>query len=89
MEKLTRFHAMLYDDLVHHPLAIFNNLIFSTFDICPSSQAAMFSAMLSSMSSVQAQEGGRSLLDCAAQAGHTQARSLGLASLTGSNSGEP
>ena len=66
-----------------------NNLIISTFDICPSSQAAMFSAMLSSMSSVQAQEGGRSLLDCAAQAGHTQARSLGLASLTGSNSGEP
>lgn len=51
------------------------------------SQAAMFSAMLSSMSSAQASEGSRSLLDCAAQAGHTQARSLGLASLTGSNSG--
>ena len=48
----------------------------------------MFSAMLSSMSSVQNSEGSRSLLDCAAQAGHTQARSLGLASLTGSNSGE-
>lgn len=48
----------------------------------------MFSAMLSSMSSAQASEGSRSLLDCAAQAGHTQARSLGLASLTGSNSGE-
>ena len=63
-------------------------MIISTFDICPSSQAAMFSAMLSSMSSAQASEGSRSLLDCAAQAGHTQARSLGLASLTGSNSGE-
>ena len=48
----------------------------------------MFSAMLSSMSSVQTSEGSRSLLDCAAQAGHTQARSLGLASLTGSPSGE-
>ena len=60
-----------------------------------SSQAAMFSAMLSglsgesvnqmtSMSSVNT----RSLLDCAAQAGHNQARNFGLASLANSNSGK-
>ena len=55
----------------------------------------MFSAMLSglsgesvnqmtSMSSVNT----RSLLDCAAQAGHNQARNFGLASLASSNSGK-
>ena len=64
---------------------------------CPSSQAAMFTAMLSGLSShsVDAAAGGavgagaaRSLLDCAAQAGHSQARSLGLASLASSTQGE-
>ena len=53
------------------------------------SQAAMFSAMLNNLSVDNMNSHTRSLLDCAAQAGHTQARSLGLASLTGSNSGEP
>ena len=67
---------------------------------CPSSQAAMFTAMLSGLSSHSvdtAAAGGvagmgagtaRSLLDCAAQAGHNQARSLGLASLASSTQGE-
>ena len=67
---------------------------------CASSQAAMFTAMLSGLSSHSvdtAAAGGvagmgagtaRSLLDCAAQAGHNQARSLGLASLASSTQGE-
>ena len=48
----------------------------------------MFSAMLSGLSGSSDQGQTRSLLDCAAQAGHNQARNFGLASLNTSNTGE-
>ena len=69
--------------------AIFCNFVQIYQALCRS-QAAMFSAMLSGLSgdgTMSSINNSRSLLDCAAQAGHTQARNFGLASLATSNSG--
>ena len=81
--------------LIYNPIILLLHNETKLFTTVFSSQAAMFSAMLSglsgesvnqmtSMSSVNT----RSLLDCAAQAGHNQARNFGLASLASSNSGK-